>query len=90
MTDSGRAACPDLQQPFVIPSEILDRFVANDMAWRNFRKFPSLYQRVRIDTVFTKKPCPELFDARLKKLIEASERGEMIGEWNDYGRLLDY
>ncbi|MBQ8278156.1 MAG: YdeI/OmpD-associated family protein [Bacteroidaceae bacterium] len=90
MTDSGRAACPDLQQPFVIPSEILDRFMANDMAWRNFRKFPSLYQRVRIDTVFTKKPCPELFDARLKKLIEASERGEMIGEWNDYGRLLDY
>ena len=52
--------------------------------------FPALYQRVRIDNIQRKKACQELFDSRLQKLIEASERGEMIGDWHDCGRLLDY
>ena len=90
MTDSGRAACPDLNAGFVIIPEIIKAFKANVVAWENFKSFPSLYQRVRIDNIQRNKACKEMFVSRLKKLIEASERGEMIGDWNDYGRLLDY
>lgn len=90
MTDRGRAACPDLDAQFVIIPEVADAFHANPVAWQNFQSFPQLYQRVRIDNIQRVKECQELFDARLKKLIDASERNEMIGDWHDYGRLLDY
>lgn len=90
MTDSGRAACPDLDAQFVVIPEVADAFHASPVAWQNFQSFPHLYQRVRIDNIQRVKECQELFDSRLKKLIEASERNEMIGDWHDCGRLLDY
>ena len=90
MSDKGRAACPDLETEFEIIPEIIDAFEAKPVAWQNFKSFPSLYQRVRIDNIQRNKACKEMFDSRLQKLIEASERGEMIGDWHDYGRLLDY
>lgn len=90
MTDSGRAVCPDLDAEFVIIPEIVEVFEANRTAWANFKSFPGLYQRVRIDNIQRNKACREIFGSRLKKLIEASERGEMIGDWNDCGRLLNY
>lgn len=90
MTDRGRAACPDLDAEFVILSEIIHAFRANPEAWRHFKTFPKLYQRVRIDNIQRNKANKPLFESRLQKLIEASERGEMIGDWHDCGRLLDY
>ena len=90
MTDRGRAACPDLDVEFVIIPEITETFKANPVAWQNFNSFPSLYQRVRIDNIQRNKASIEMFDSRLHKLIEASERNEMIGDWHDHGRLLDY
>lgn len=90
MTDRGRAACPDLNAEFVIIPEIIEAFEAHPEAWRNFRSFPALYQRVRIDNIQRNKACQEMFSSRLQKLIEASGRGEMIGDWHDCGRLLDY
>lgn len=89
MTEAGRAACPDLNAEFVILPEILAAFKATPMAWKHFIDFPPLYQRVRIDNIQRVVSKPELFNSRLKKLIEASERGEMIGDWHDCGRLLD-
>lgn len=90
MTDSGRAVCPDLSAEFRIHPEIIAAFRSNPVAWRNFSSFHPLYQRVRIDNIQRNKACRELFLSRLCKLIEASENGRMIGDWNDCGRLLDY
>ena len=90
MTDSGRAALPNLDAEFMFLPEILEAFKAHPVAWSNFRAFPGLYQRVRIDNIQRNKACPSIFQSRLKKLIEASERGDMIGDWHDDGRLLDY
>ena len=56
--------------------------------WDNFQKFPSLYQRVRIDTIQIKKKQPELFQSRLQKLLDNTKVGIMYGVWNDNGRLL--
>lgn len=90
MTEAGRAACPDLNAEFVILPEILAAFKANPTAWKHFVGFPPLYQRVRIDNIQRFVSKPDLFYSRLQKLIEASERGEMISDWHDCGRLLDY
>ena len=89
MTERGRAACPPMDAEFVILPEIIDAFSANPIAWENFKSFPALYQRVRIDNIQRNKASEELFDSRLKKLIDASEKGEMIGDWHDCGRLLE-
>lgn len=89
MTGRGREVCPDLESEFTIIPEILAAFKARPAAWKNFRDLPQLYQRVRIDNIQRVISKPELFETRLTKLIEASERGEMIGDWHDCGRLLE-
>ena len=72
-------------------TEIQKAFWENPLAWKNFQSFPALYQRVRIDSIQRdKKKDREIFEIRFKKLVEQSEAGKMFGDWNDYGRLLDY
>lgn len=88
MTDAGRAVLPDMsEQGFVIDAEILKALQAGAEIWENFQKFPSLYQRVRIDTIQIKKKQPELFQSRLQKLLDNTKADVMYGEWNDNGRL---
>lgn len=92
MSDAGRAVLPDMTESgFVIDEEIWQAFQNDSVAWRNFQTFPKLYQRVRIDAIQRDKHKDRtVFDKRLQKLIEQSHAGKMFGEWNDYGRLLDY
>ena len=92
MTDAGRAVLPDMSENgFVIDSEIMQAFSENPEAWKNFTSFPPLYQRVRIDSIQRdKKKDRVVFEKRVKKLIEQSAAGKMFGDWNDYGRLIDY
>lgn len=89
MTEEGRKVCPDLNEDFIIEKDILEIFISNPIAWSNFQSFPSLYQKVRIDNIQRVRGS-DFFESRLAKLIEASEEGKMIGDWNDYGRLVEY
>ena len=91
MTDAGREVLPDMSPSgFEINIDILKALQADEQVWKNFLAFPSLYQRVRIDTIQIKVKQPELFQSRLQKLIENTKNGIMYGDWNDNGRLLDY
>ncbi len=91
MTDAGRAVLPDMSESgFVIDPEILDAFRKDPVAWENFTSFPSLYQRVRIDTIQRYMKDGDAFERKLRKLVEQSHEGVMFGEWDDYGRLRDY
>ncbi len=92
MTESGRDVLPNMSEnSFVIDDEIHQAFQENPIAWENFSKFPPLYQRVRIDSIQRdKKKDREVFKMRLNKLITQSQAGKMFGDWNDYGRLLNY
>lgn len=92
MTDAGRAVLPDMAETgFTIDPEIAQAFQENPTAWANFQDFPALYQRVRIDSIQRdKKKDRAVFDKRLQKLITQSQAGKMFGDWNDYGRLLEY
>ena len=90
MTDAGRAVLPDLSPGgFTIDKEILSALQQDPIVWRNFQNFPSLYRRVRIDTIQIKKKQPPLFESRLKKFIDNTRLGIMYSEWNDNGRLIE-
>ncbi|WP_278546810.1 YdeI/OmpD-associated family protein [Megamonas funiformis] len=89
MTQAGKKVLPDMSEKgFNIDIDILEALKKDEMVWAKFHKFPSLYQRVRIDTIQIKKKNPQLFQKRLEKLIENTKKGIMYGEWNDNGRLL--
>ena len=91
MTDAGKAILPDMPLAnFKIDEEILYVMKENPIFFNNFKTFPCLYQRVRIDTIQAYKKQPEVFNKRLKKFIENTTKGVMYGEWNDNGRLIDY
>ena len=90
MTDAGRAVLPDMsEQEFVIDSTILEALQADEMIWESFQKFPSLYQRVRIDTIQIKKKQPELFKSCLQKLLDNTKANvnksfqhKYFGQWH--------
>lgn len=90
MTDAGRAVLP----PMGVRSFKIDRDIEAALkearCWSKFRSFPPLYQRVRAyNLMFFKKRNSEMYQKMLRHLIKTARKGQMFGEWNDYGRLLD-
>ena len=91
MTDSGRAVLPPMgPRSFRIDADV-GRALKDARVWAKFKRFPPLYQRIRAYNVAFLKGRPNgTYEKSLANLIEHTRRGEMYGEWNDYGRLLDY
>ena len=90
MTDRGRAVLPPMgPRSFRIDPDIEAALKAAQV-WTKFRSFPPLYQRIRAYNVFFyKKRDPAMYVQTLNHLIEETKNGQMFGEWNDYGRLLE-
>ena len=91
MTDAGRAALPPMgPRSFRIDPDI-EAALKKARCWSKFKSFPPLYQRIRTyNVVFYKKRNPAMYRQMLEHLIAETKQGQMFGEWNDYGRLLDY
>jgi len=91
MTDAGRAVLPAMGPHSFRIDPDLRRALADARAWSRFRSFPPLYQRVRAYNVtFYKDRDPAAYQRALANLVAHTKRGEMYGQWNDYGRLLEY
>lgn len=88
--DAGRAVLPDMgPHSFKIDPDI-ERALKDARAWSKFKAFHPLYQRVRAyNVMFYKTRNKEQYEKGLQHLIETAAKGEMFGEWNDYGRLLE-
>ena len=91
MTDAGRGVLPSMGvRSFKIDPDI-EVALKNARCWSKFKSFPQLYQRIRAYNVaFYKKRNPAMYEQTLSHLIAETKQGRMYGEWNDYGRLLDY
>ena len=90
MTDAGRKVLPDMDKPFKVDEEI-ENAIKRAGAWEQFTAFPPLYQRVRAYNVtFYKKRSPDAYEKALSHLISETKKGKLFGEWNDYGRLINY
>ncbi|WP_240418994.1 YdeI/OmpD-associated family protein [Paenibacillus periandrae] len=90
MTDAGRKVLPDMDyDSFRIDPVIEQRLKEEKQVYENFKIFPDVYKRVRIDTIQSIKNQPELFESRLDKFIANTRENKMYGQWNDNGRLLN-
>ena len=89
MTDAGRKVLPK-QKPYQIDKNVMNA-LKQAKAWTQFKKFPLLYQRIRsYNVAFYKDKNLDTYHKALKHLITETKKSKMYGEWNDYGRLLDY
>ena len=88
MTDAGRAVLPEMDvRAFRMDGEIASA-LKKARAYARFRRFPPLYQRIRVSNVlFYRGRNPQAFARALTHLVESAKAGAMYGEWNDYGRL---
>lgn len=91
MTDAGRATLPPMgPRSFQFDPEVVAE-LKKARVWSKFRKLHPLYQRIRASNLaFYKSHYPDPYKRALDHLIEETKNGNMFGEWNDYGRLLDY
>ena len=89
MTDAGRAVMPDVDEPLRIGDDILETLQSDAEAWENFRNFPELYQRIRIDNIQGYSRTKAEQERLISKLIQTAREGVMYGQWNDYGRLIE-
>ena len=91
MTDAGRKILPTTGiRNFTFDKEI-ETELKKARVWTKFRRFHPLYQKVRASNLaFHKKRHPESYKRMLNHIIEETKNEKMYGEWNDYGRLLEY
>ncbi len=91
MTESGRQVLPKMGvRSFVIDKDVTDA-MKKARVWSRFRSFHPLYQRVRAyNVMFYKNRNRKAYEKALDHLIKETKKGNMYGQWNDYGRLLDY
>ena len=91
MTAAGRAVLPPMgARSFKVDPDI-EAAMKTAGCWSKFKSLPPLYQRVRAHNVaFYKKRNPAMYTQTLDHLIRETKKSQMFGEWNDYGRLLDY
>ena len=91
MTDAGRAVLPPMGPRSFHMDPDVEAALKQAWAWSKFKSFPPLYQRIRAyNVMFYKKRNPEMYRQTLDHLIRETRAGRMFGEWNDYGRLIDY
>ncbi|MBR2590602.1 MAG: thymidylate synthase [Clostridia bacterium] len=87
MCDAGRAVLPPMgTRSFHADAEIVGALKANRV-WSRFRRFPPLYQRVKLSNIAFYKSQGLSYESALQSLIAHTKKGEMYGEWDDYGRL---
>ena len=88
MRDGGRAVLPDMG---FVPDEDVWAEIERAGVLEKLLEFPPLYVRVRMYNVaFFKNRDKAAYERALAHLIEETKKGRMFGEWNDYGRLLEY
>jgi len=89
MTDAGRRALPPMGERSFRFDEELVAALKKARVWSTFRSFPALYQRVRAYNVtFYKTRNQQTYQKALAHLIAETKKGNMFGEWTDYGRLI--
>jgi hypothetical protein len=80
MTKAGLEAAGDtLDEPFEVPSDILEALRADEETWRNFQAFPDSYQRIRVGFIEMARNRPEVFQKRLAYLLKMTKANKRYG-----------
>lgn len=85
MTASGLVAIAhvfsnsDIDEKFICPADILKELKKNKIVWKNFKKFPDSYKRIRIGWIDSARSRPEVFSTRLNYFIKMTVKNKMYG-----------
>ena len=91
MTDAGRKVLPPMDSRSFVADPEVEKALKEAHCWTRFKALPPLYQRIRLyNLAFHKNRHPESYQRMLVHTIETIKEGKTFGEWNDYGRLLEY
>ena len=91
MTDFGIKCLPDMDiYSFKIIAPLEKDMRTISKVWENYLKFHPLYQRVRVDAIQRQYYNTVIYERMKKNFFNHTIKGEMYGQWNDYGRLINY
>jgi uncharacterized protein YdeI (YjbR/CyaY-like superfamily) len=85
MTPAGLEAVRTLMEPperrkrFKVPPDILAALKAERAAWKNFRRFPDSYKRIRVSWIDAARIRPEAFATRLRYFVKMTAQGKQFG-----------
>ena len=89
ITKKGLKILPSFNE-FIVNREIKQALIKAKV-WKKFKLLPSLYQRIRLaNLAFYKKHKYDSYQKMLFHTIKTTKKNQTFGNWNDYGRLLNY
>jgi uncharacterized protein YdeI (YjbR/CyaY-like superfamily) len=68
-----------LKEKFTVPPDILQAITTDPQVWKNFRKYPAAYQRIRIAFIDGSRKRPEEFKKRLNYFIKMTGQNKRFG-----------
>jgi uncharacterized protein YdeI (YjbR/CyaY-like superfamily) len=80
MTEAGLAKIGGyLKEKFVAPKDILEELKQDALAWKNFKKFPAPYKRIRLGFIEGARERPAEFRKRLNYFIKMTRQNKKFG-----------
>jgi uncharacterized protein YdeI (YjbR/CyaY-like superfamily) len=70
---------PTKLKNFKVPEDILHALKADPLAWKNFKKFPEFYKRIRTGWIDTARHHPDIFTQRLQYFLKMTVKNKMFG-----------
>ena len=64
---------------FTVPADIRKALQLDPAAWRNFRRFPLSYRRIRVGWIEAARAHPAAFDQRLRHFVKMTARDKRFG-----------
>ena len=80
MTKAGLALLGNTHlEEFIVPKDILKVLQADKEVWKNFKKFPEGYKRIRIGFIDASRNRPDFFKKRLGYFLKMTKQNKMFG-----------
>jgi uncharacterized protein YdeI (YjbR/CyaY-like superfamily) len=64
---------------YVLPADILKILKADPVVWKNFKKFPESYKRIRLGWIDNSRNRPDAFKTRLNYFIKMTAKNKRFG-----------
>lgn len=68
-----------MAEVFIWPKDVLAELKKNRIAWKNFRRFPESYQRVRLGWLNNSRHRADVFQRRLAHFLKMTEQNRKFG-----------
>ena len=75
-----------LAEPFVFPSDIMDKLKEDKIVWSNYQQFPDSYKRIRIAYIEASRTRTEEFEKRLNHFMSKTKENKTITGFGGIGK----